>query len=143
MLAAGSLKERTIRRTEDRGLGAEIGVVQMDVRAFVDNHQGRCHRDIDVLTGTRRRAPVQRRQYREVISRSAPPNPVGRPKSRTFRRNASSCAEKLIFMTVSSTMLPHSARTIWVSNSYLQSSGDRIGALLIELFELDKYKNHT
>jgi hypothetical protein len=80
MLAAGSLKERTIRRTEDRGLGAKIGVVQVDVRAFVDSHQGRCHREIGVLTGTRRRASVQRRQYREVIDRSAPPNPVGRTK---------------------------------------------------------------
>ena len=49
MLARRSLKERAVGRTEDRRLVAEIGVVQIDMGLLVDGHQGRRHRDINVL----------------------------------------------------------------------------------------------
>jgi len=38
------------RRSSARSARAEIGVVQIDMRAPVDGHQARRHRDIDVLT---------------------------------------------------------------------------------------------
>jgi hypothetical protein len=38
MLAARSFKERAVGRPEDRRLVAEIGIVQIDMRALVDGH---------------------------------------------------------------------------------------------------------
>ena len=62
MLAARSDEERAVGRPEDRGLCAEILVVQVDMRALVDRHQRRCHRHVDMLTRARRLPPAQCRK---------------------------------------------------------------------------------
>ena len=65
MLAARPCKERAVGGTEDRRLVAKVGIVQIDMRALIDRHQGRRHRDVYVLACPRGLAPVQRRQDRD------------------------------------------------------------------------------
>ena len=47
---------------EPTRLVAELGIVQIDMRALVDRRQCRRHCDVDILTSARRLPPVQSRK---------------------------------------------------------------------------------